>query len=131
METPVSKTAIAAPPTEQDRLAARQKQIDEFINRPGRAEEINHNYALLKQADREYALRLAMVRHAAQLTQVELAKLMGVGQTAISKMETRPDLLLSTLRAYLAALGGDARLIVDFPDGRDSVELSLKTLPAV
>jgi transcriptional regulator with XRE-family HTH domain len=47
--------------------------------------------------DRAYAMNLAMIRKAAQLTQVEVAKRLGVGQAAVSRMESRGDMLLSTL----------------------------------
>jgi hypothetical protein len=35
----------------------------------------------------------------------------------VSKLERREDLYLSTLRTYVAALGGQLRLVVEFPDG--------------
>jgi transcriptional regulator with XRE-family HTH domain len=49
-----------------------------------------------------------MIRKAAQLTQVEVAKRLGVGQAAVSRMESRGDMLLSTLYDYLTATGADA-----------------------
>jgi hypothetical protein len=52
----------------------------------------------LRQADRAHAMGLAMLRRAANFTQMELAEQLGVGQAAIAKLERRPDLLLSTLR---------------------------------
>jgi transcriptional regulator with XRE-family HTH domain len=59
---------------------------------------------------------LAALRQAAELTQVELARRMGVTQAAISRMEQPHDLLLSTLDSYLQAIGGTARMIVSFAD---------------
>ena len=44
----------------------------------------------------------------------------------MAKIEKRSDLLVSTLRSYLAALGGEVRIVVSF-HGRD-VELSLEAL---
>jgi len=38
-------------------------------------------------------------------------------QGSISKIESRSDLLLSTLRSYVEAMGGSLRLIAEFPDG--------------
>ncbi|MCM0020599.1 MAG: hypothetical protein NBV67_11440 [Tagaea sp.] len=49
-------------------------------------------------------------------TQTSLARKLGVGQEAVSRAEARGDLLLSTLRAYVAALGGELDLIVRFKD---------------
>ncbi|MSY39042.1 MAG: helix-turn-helix domain-containing protein, partial [Actinobacteria bacterium] len=45
------------------------------------------------------------IREAAQLTQAQMAELLGVGQTSISRLEARPDMLLSTLRKFLDAAG--------------------------
>jgi transcriptional regulator with XRE-family HTH domain len=39
----------------------------------------------------------AMIRKAAQLTQAEVARKLGVGQAAVSRLEGREDMLLSTL----------------------------------
>jgi transcriptional regulator with XRE-family HTH domain len=55
-------------------------------------------------------LRLQNVRLLQNTTQSKLAKLLGISQTALSHMERRDDILLSTLNAYVEAL---ARLIHD------------------
>jgi transcriptional regulator with XRE-family HTH domain len=55
---------------------------------------------------------LAEIRHAARRTQVELATALGTSQGQISRIERQSDLLLSTLRAYLTALGVEASLVV-------------------
>jgi DNA-binding XRE family transcriptional regulator len=57
------------------------------------------------------------------MTQARMAELLGVGQDSISRLEKRSDLLLSTLRDYVAAMGGNLRLMVEFPD-RPPVSLS-------
>ncbi len=82
----------------------------------------------IRQADRDHAMGLAMIRHAANLTQAELASVLGVGQAAVAKMERRPDLLLSTLQAYLEALGGQARLVVEFGEGVHRIDVPLESL---
>ena len=63
---------------------------------------------------------LQELRKALELTQEEVAKTLDIHQVNVSKLERRSDLKLSTLREYLAALGGDLRLIVDFP-GKPSI----------
>ena len=55
---------------------------------------------------------LATMRRATGLTQTELAANLGVGQAQISKIERQGDMLISTLAAYLAALGVDAKIVV-------------------
>jgi transcriptional regulator with XRE-family HTH domain len=56
---------------------------------------------------------LAATRRATGLTQIELAANLGVGQAQISKVERQADMLISTLVSYLAALGVDAKLVVE------------------
>jgi DNA-binding XRE family transcriptional regulator len=67
-------------------------------------------------------LTLRDLRKALQLTQERLAKRLGVKQESVSNIEKRSDLLLSTLQSYVAALGGDLRLLVTFP-GRPPITL--------
>ena len=57
------------------------------------------------------------LRRARQQTQVALAKELNIPQGAVSRLERRTDLLLSTLRHYVEALGGELELRVVFPDG--------------
>ena len=52
-----------------------------------------------------------------------MAELLGVGQDNISRLEGRADMLLSTLRSYVAAMGGSLDLVARFPD-RPDVSLS-------
>jgi hypothetical protein len=40
-----------------------------------------------------------------------------IDQASISKIESRSDMLLSTLRSYVEAMGGSLRLVAEFPDG--------------
>ena len=80
----------------------------------------------MAEADDAYARGLAALRKAAALTQVELARKLGVSQAAVSRMEQPHDMLLSTLNAYLEAIGGHATLVVHF-DGGDDVELDLSS----
>jgi hypothetical protein len=42
---------------------------------------------------------------------------MRVEQAAISKLERREDMYVSTLREYVKALGGELKLVASFPDG--------------
>jgi DNA-binding XRE family transcriptional regulator len=59
---------------------------------------------------------LAQLRHARELTQVQLAHALNVPQSTISKMEHRADLYLSTLRSYIEAMGGTLEIRAVFPD---------------
>src|ERR1700674_205322 len=46
------------------------------------------------------------LRKARRLTQVRMAKLLHIGQDSVSRLESRSDLLLSTLKGYVEAMGG-------------------------
>ena len=61
-------------------------------------------------------LRLQNLRHLQNITQVSLAKELRIGQTALSHMESRDDILLSTLSGYVEALGGQLHVAVTFAD---------------
>lgn len=62
-------------------------------------------------------LPLHELRQTKALSQVTLARTMHVHQAAISKMEHRSDMYVSTLREYVRALGGDLEIVARFPDG--------------
>lgn len=68
-------------------------------------------------------MTLQELRHARKLTQVRMAKALGISQDGVSRLEKRSDLLLSTLRKAVAAMGGNLSLVAEFPD-RDPVVLS-------
>lgn len=102
-------------------------RIERLAERPDLADDVARIRRDMEDADRAYAMGLAALRQAAELTQVELAKKLGVSQAAVSRMEQPHDLLLSTLNAYLQAVGGHARVIVQFADGHE-VDLDLSAL---
>ena len=61
-------------------------------------------------------MSLRELRHARKLTQVKMAKALGVTQDSVSRLEKRSDLLLSTLRKTVKAMGGNLSLVAEFPD---------------
>jgi transcriptional regulator with XRE-family HTH domain len=61
-------------------------------------------------------MTLRELRHARKLTQVRMAKLLGITQDSVSRLEKRSDILLSTLRKSVQALGGRLSLVAEFPD---------------
>ena len=63
-------------------------------------------------------LRLQNLRQLQNTTQLSLAKQLGIGQTALSHMERRDDILLSTLNAYVEALGGQLHVAATFPKAK-------------
>jgi DNA-binding XRE family transcriptional regulator len=67
---------------------------------------------------------LEELRSTREMTQVNLAKVLGVQQSSISKMEKRTDMYLSTLRSYVEAMGGRLELRAVFQDGAVNLDLA-------
>ena len=61
-------------------------------------------------------MTLRELRHARKLTQVRIAKKLGITQDSVSRLEKRSNLLLSTLRKTVEAMGGTLSLVAEFPD---------------
>ncbi|MDP3137674.1 MAG: helix-turn-helix transcriptional regulator [Burkholderiaceae bacterium] len=61
-------------------------------------------------------MQLQELRKSRHFTQVEVAKALSVEQTAVSKLERREDMFVSTLRDYIKALGGELHMVASFPD---------------
>src|SRR5258706_12534725 len=61
-------------------------------------------------------MSLRELRQARKLTQVRMAKKLGITQGSVSGLEKRSDLLLSTLRKAVEAMGGNLSLVAEFPD---------------
>src|ERR1700690_1426385 len=57
------------------------------------------------------------VRNAKRLTQADMAEMLDVPQSSISRIEQRADMYLSTLRNYVHAMGGVLQIQAVFPDG--------------
>ncbi|MDZ8089095.1 MAG: helix-turn-helix transcriptional regulator [Nostoc sp. DedQUE12b] len=71
--------------------------------------EMQANLALLK-------LTLSELRESLGHTQSDVAKNMGVVQSALSKIEHQEDIQISTLSRYIKSLGGSLTIIARFPD---------------
>jgi hypothetical protein len=90
------------------------KNVNEIIRRlsPARRKRVEKRAAqLIAEEMTRQELRRALER-----TQVEVARRLGITQDGVSRLEQRTDILLSTLRSYIAALGGRLSLIAEFPD---------------
>lgn len=62
-------------------------------------------------------MALHELRSARDLTQGNLAEQLNLEQPAISKLERRADMYVSTLRKYIEAMGGELKIIAHFPEG--------------
>ena len=61
-------------------------------------------------------MTLRDLRKARALTQARMAEELGITQDGVSMLEKRSDLLLSTLRKTVEAMGGRLSLVAEFPD---------------
>ena len=61
------------------------------------------------------------LRRARELTQRDMAKLLKVNQPAVSKMEQRADVYVSSLRSYIEAVGGKLKIVAEFPEGEVAI----------
>lgn len=62
------------------------------------------------------AMDLSELRNARRVTQEELAARLEVAQSNVSRLERRCDMLVSTLREVVEALGGELHLVAFFPE---------------
>jgi DNA-binding XRE family transcriptional regulator len=70
------------------------------------------------------------LRKARKITQVEMAKTLGVKQEQISRIEKRTDLHISTLRRSIEAMGGKLSLVAEFPDRAPVLLAGISSLDA-
>jgi hypothetical protein len=61
-------------------------------------------------------LSLRDLRKAMNRTQVAMARKLRMGQDGVSRLERRADMLISTLRDYVRALGGELHIVAEFPN---------------
>ena len=75
-------------------------------------------------------MTLQELRRAREMTQVRMAKKLGVAQKQISEIEKRTDMHISTLRRSVEAMGGKLSLVVEFPDREPVVLTGISSLDA-
>lgn len=76
--------------------------------------EIEARYQRLRA---EY-MTLQEIRKNKNITQEDMASLLGIKQENVSRMERRQDIKLSTLKEYVEALGGEIQINAIFPDNK-------------
>ena len=59
---------------------------------------------------------LRQIREVRDHSQEEIAQKLHIRQSAVSKLERRTDMYLSTLRNYIEAMGGKLEIVAHFPD---------------
>ncbi len=91
------------------------KTLDEMLDAlpASRRKKIDQRFAELVAEE----MTMRELRKARKITQVQLAKKLGVKQEQVSRSEKRVDIHLSTLKRSVEAMGGTLTLIAQFPDG--------------
>ncbi len=64
-----------------------------------------------------HQMSLAKLRKARRLAQAAVAELMDMQQSEVSRLERRSDLLLSTMRKFIEATGGELVMVARYPEG--------------
>jgi transcriptional regulator with XRE-family HTH domain len=59
---------------------------------------------------------LRQLREARERSQEAVARALHINQSAVSKLERRTDMYLSTLRGFIEAMGGSLEIVARFPD---------------
>jgi DNA-binding XRE family transcriptional regulator len=90
--------------------------VNEIIRKPSPAERKKVEDRATEIVAEEMSLR--DLRKARKLTQARVAKRLGITQDSVSRLEKRSDLLVSTLRKTVRAMGGDVRIVAEFPNRR-------------
>jgi transcriptional regulator with XRE-family HTH domain len=93
-------------------MARKFSELRERMDRDRRARNAEKTAALVAAID------LAELRGALNLTQEEMAERLDISQSNVSRLEQRDDILVSTLRQVVEAMGGELELHAAFPEGR-------------
>ena len=102
------------------------KSLDEKLNKLGPARRKRVEARAAELIAEEMSLR--ELRRAHRLTQKHMAEKLGIGQEGISRLEQRSDLLISTLRSYVEAMGGNLSIVARFPDRQPVILAGLAAL---
>src|SRR5271166_3824544 len=92
-------------------MARNYKELQEKMEPASRAGNVR------RVRDELQRMALDELRSAKRLTQADMAEMLDVPQSSISRIEQRADMYLSTLRNYVHAVGGELRIQAVFPDG--------------
>lgn len=97
------------------------KTLDEKLNElsPERKKKVEARAAELIAEE----MTLRDVRKALKLTQARVGELLEISQDNVSRIEKRSDMMISTLRSYIQAMGGELHITAKFPHKRP-IEIS-------
>ncbi len=102
-------------------MPRKTKNFNELRERDGRNSPERRATVAEYRLAMEDALALGELRESRKVTQVDLAAELGISQGNVSRMESRSEMYLSTLRSYIEALGGRLEITAVFDDERQPV----------
>jgi transcriptional regulator with XRE-family HTH domain len=92
------------------------KSFKELVSRTGNAK----TRQIAERRTRELVAEMIVseIREALGKTQAQVAREAGMKQPSLAKLEAQSDMLISTLRKVMKAMGGELEVAVRFPQGR-------------
>ncbi|MBQ9405696.1 MAG: XRE family transcriptional regulator [Desulfovibrio sp.] len=90
-------------------MAKKFSQLRAQMSQESRKRVIAKTDAMLQE------MALSELRRARELSQSELARILGIRQPSIADMEKRTDMYISTLRSLIEGMGGQLDIIARFP----------------
>jgi DNA-binding XRE family transcriptional regulator len=103
----------------------RRTFADLLDNMPAKSRE----NALARTGSMAAELILIELRKACDVSQEDLARALNVDEAKLCEIERREDMLLSTLAAYVQAMGGDLEIVAHFPDRADGKRRTIRLKP--
>lgn len=94
-------------------------RLAEMLEDAETAQAVADLEARADKIDEAYTHTLTMIREAQNLTQADIARLLQISQGAVSQLENRSDMLLSTLRNYIQATGAQNPRLIATVNGED------------
>ena len=89
-------------------------RLDEYIGKLPKKQQQAIRERTAELIAEEATLR--QLREARERSQEDMAAKLHINQAAVSKLERRTDMYLSTLRGYIEAMGGKLEIIARFPN---------------
>ena len=101
-------------PSEEGREVIMAVNVDNKIRKQSTAQRKKVEARVAELITEEMAL--CELRKDRKLTQVRMAKQLGITQDSVSRLEKRSDFLLSTLQKKVEVMGGNLSLVAEFSD---------------
>src|SRR3954452_3362547 len=89
-------------------------RLEDFVSRLPEREQRAIETLATEMIKEEATLR--ELREVRARSQEQIAERLHIGQAAVSKLERRADMYISTLRKLIHAMGGDLDIVARFPD---------------